>query len=51
MAEAVPDLLSAGPTADLRFRVRIEASGDLDAAERAALNELLNKVADGLKVT
>ena len=51
LADAVPDLLSAGPTADLRFRVRVEASGDLDAAERAALDELLDKVADGLKVS
>ena len=50
LADVIPELLAAGPAADLRFHIRAEAAGELDATERAALDLLLAKVADGMKL-
>ena len=50
LADVIPELLAAGPAADLRFHIRAEATGELDATERAALDLLLAKVADGMKL-
>ena len=50
LGERVPELLEAGPTAQLRFRVQVAADGEMDAAEETQINEVLAKVAKGLLV-
>ena len=50
LGERVPDLLEAAPAAQLRFRVQVAADGEMDAAEKAQVNEVLAKVAKGLLV-
>ena len=50
LGERVPELLEASPTAQLRFRVQVAADGELDAAEKTQVNDVLAQVAKGLLV-
>ena len=50
LAEKVPELMAAGPTAELRFHVRVEATGDLPDGERRDLDALLSEVKKGMEV-
>lgn len=50
LGERVPELLEASPTAQLRFRVQVAADGEMDAAEKTQVNDVLAKVAKGLLV-
>ncbi len=50
LGERIPELLEAAPTAQLRFQVGVKAEGGLDAAERTAVNQALERVTKGLKV-
>ena len=50
LADKVAELMNASPTAELRFHIRVEATGDLADGERAALNDLLGEVEEGMEV-
>ena len=50
LADKVPEMMAASPAVELRFHVRVEATGDLPADERRALDALLAEVKAGLEV-
>ena len=49
LAEIVPAMTKAAAGSDLRFHVRVTVAGEASEEARAALDELLAKVSDGLK--
>ena len=49
LGEIVPDMTKAAAGSDLRFHVRVTVAGEASDEARAALDELLAKVSDGLK--
>ena len=50
LVDKLPALIAAVPAAELRFHVRVEATGDLPDDERRALDAMLAEVKAGMKV-